>query len=119
MELSVMSPVLNQMTLEEGLKYLASLGVDSIELGAGGYPGKAHLDPKDYLDKPEKIAELKALLAKYGIRISALACHGNPVHPNREIAESFHNDFVDAMKLAAALGVETIIGFSGCPGGLM
>ena len=116
MELSVMSPVLNQMTLEEGLKYLASLGVDSIELGAGGYPGKAHLDPKDYLDKPEKIAELKALLAKYGIRISALACHGNPVHPNREIAESFHNDFVDAMKLAAALGVETIIGFSGCPG---
>ncbi len=116
MELSVMSPVLNQMSLEEGLKYLASLGVDSIELGAGGYPGKAHLDPKNYLGKPEKIAELKALLAKYGIRISALACHGNPVHPNREIAESYHNDFVGAMKLAAELGVDTVITFSGCPG---
>ena len=62
MELSVMSPVLNQMGLEESLAYLSSLGVDSLEIGAGGYPGKAHLDPKDYLDNPAKVAELKELL---------------------------------------------------------
>ena len=55
MELSVMSPVLNQMSLEDALAYLNSLGVDSLEIGAGGYPGKAHLDPKEYLEKPEKI----------------------------------------------------------------
>ena len=116
MNLSVMSPVLNQMTLEEGLAYLASLGVDSIEIGAGGYPGKTHLDPKDYLGKPEKIEALKALLAKYNLKVSAIACHGNPVHPNKEIAQKFHDDFVDAMKIAAALGVETVITFSGCPG---
>ena len=116
MNLSVMSPVLNQMTLEEGLAYLASLGVDSIELGAGGYPGKAHLDPKEYLSNPAKIQGLKALLAKYNLKISAIACHGNPVHPTHEIAEKFHEEFVDAMKIAAALGVETVIGFSGCPG---
>lgn len=54
MELSVMSPVLNQMGLDEALGYLHSLGVDSLEIGAGGYPGKAHLDPKDYLEHPEK-----------------------------------------------------------------
>ena len=36
MELSVMSPVLNQMDLEEALAYLSSLGVDSLEIGAGG-----------------------------------------------------------------------------------
>ena len=47
MELSVMSPVLNQMDLEEALSYLHSLGVASLEIGAGGYPGKAHLDPKE------------------------------------------------------------------------
>ena len=116
MELSVMSPVLNQMNLEEALKYLNELGVDSMELGAGGYPGKAHLDPKDYLGNPAKIDELKAMLKKYNVKLSALACHGNPVHPDKKIAESFHNDFVDAMKLAKELGVETIIGFSGCPG---
>ena len=64
MELSVMSPVLNQMNLDDALAYLSSLGVDSLELGAGGYPGTAHLDPKDYLAHPEKIDALKALLKK-------------------------------------------------------
>jgi len=116
MELSVMSPVLNQMGLEEALKYLSSLGVDSLEIGAGGYPGKAHLDPKDYLDNPEKVQWLKDLLKKYNIKISAVSCHGNPIHPNKEIAQKFHNEFVDAMKIAVMLGVDTIIGFSGCPG---
>ena len=116
MNLSVMSPVLNQMSLEEALAYLSSLGVDSIELGAGGYPGKAHMDAKEYLENPEKIEELKAMLKKYNLTISAIACHGNPVHPNKAIAKEFHDDFVAAMKVAVALGVETIITFSGCPG---
>ena len=116
MELSVMSPVLNQMNLEEALKYLSGLGVDSLELGVGGYPGKAHLDPKDYLGNKDKTEALKALLKKYNMKLSALACHGNPIHPNKEIAKTFHDDFIDAMKLAKELGVETIIGFSGCPG---
>ena len=116
MELSVMSPVLNQMGLEEALAYLSNLGVDSLEIGAGGYPGKAHLDPKEYLADPAKIDALKALLKKYNLKLSAVACHGNPVHPNKAVAQQFHEEFVDAMKVAVALGVDTIIGFSGCPG---
>ena len=48
--------------------------------------------------------------------MSAVACHGNPVHPNKETAARFHEEFVDAMKVAVMLGVDTIIGFSGCPG---
>lgn len=116
MELSVMSPVLQSMSLDESLAYLHSLGVDSMEIGAGGYPGKAHLDPKDYLGKPEKIQELKDLLKKHEMKICAVACHGNPVHPNKEIARQFHNEFVDAMAIAVELGVDTVIGFSGCPG---
>lgn len=116
MKLGVMSPVLNEMGLEEALQYLSGLGVDCLEIGAGGYPGKAHLDPKDYLDNPAKVEELKGLLKKYNIEIAAVACHGNPIHPNKEIAQKFHNEFVDAMKVAVMLGVDTIIGFSGCPG---
>lgn len=117
MELSVMSPVLNGMgELEPALKYLHSLGVDSLELGAGGYPGRVLMDPKDYLDNPARVEELKALLAKYEMKICAIACHGNPIHPNREIAQRFHDQFVDAMKVAVMLGVDTMIAFSGCPG---
>ncbi len=116
MELSVMSPVLAQMSTEEALAYLGSLGVDSIEIGAGGYPGKAHLDPKEYLDNPDKVEWLKSLLKKNNLKISAIACHGNPVHPSKEIADRFHSEFVDAMRVAAMLGVDTVITFSGCPG---
>ena len=54
MELSVMSPVLNQMQMDEALGYLHRLGVDSLELGAGGYPGKALMDAQEYLLHPEK-----------------------------------------------------------------
>ena len=116
MELSVMSPVLNGMSLEDAIRYLSELGVDSMEIGAGGYPGKVHLDPKEYLNNPQKIEDLKALLKKYNMKLSAVACHGNPIHPNKEIALAYHNDFVDAMKVAVQLGVDTMIGFSGCPG---
>lgn len=116
MNLGVMSPVLAGMEMEETLKYLSGIGVDSIELGAGGYPGKAHLDPKDYLDNPQKVEWLKGLLDKYNMKICAISCHGNPIHPNKEIAQRFHNEFVDAMKVAVMLGVDTIVGFSGCPG---
>jgi len=116
MELSVMSPVLAHMSLEDAVKYLSSLGVDSFEIGAGGYPGKAHLDPKDYLGNDEKIAWLKNLLAENNLKISALACHCNPVHPDKERAAKDHAEFIDAIKLASALGVDTVITFSGCPG---
>ncbi len=116
MNLSVMSPVLNQMTLKDAIEYLSSLGVDSMELGVGGYPGKALCDAKDFLENPEKIDELRELLAKNNLELSALACHGNPIHPVKEIAKTFEDDFDNAVLLAEKLGVETIIGFSGCPG---
>lgn len=116
MKLGVMSPVLASIGMEEAIEYLSGLGVDSFEIGAGGYPGKAHLDPKDYIGHPEKVEWLKGLLKKYNMEISAISCHGNPVHPNKEIAQQFHNEFVDAMKVAALLGVDTVVGFSGCPG---
>lgn len=116
MKLGVMNPVLSSMGFEEALKYLNSLGVDCIEIGAGGFPGDCHLKPKELLGNQEKIDEYKALLKKYNIEISGISCHGNPLHPQKDIAEKFHNQFVDAILVAEALGVDTVIGFSGCPG---
>ena len=116
MKLGVMSPVLGGVSLEEMIKYLSSLGVDSLELGVGGYPGKAHCDAADFLAHPEKIENLKELLKTYNMDIPALACHGNPIHPNKEIAKKFEDDFDAAVLLAEKMGIDTIVGFSGCPG---
>lgn len=116
MKLGVMNPVLYQLEFEEALKYLNSLGVDCIEIGAGGSPGNKHLKPEELIGHPDKVEEYKALLKKYNIEISAISCHGNPVHPQKEIAEDYHKQFKNAILAAELLGVDTIIGFSGCPG---
>lgn len=116
MKLGVFTPVVQMMSLKEALEYLSSLGVQTVELGAGGYPGKSHLDPDKLLGNKDKIDEIKQLLKDNNIEISALSCHGNPLHPNREIAEGFHSDFVKTLQLANELEVDTVIGFSGCPG---
>jgi sugar phosphate isomerase/epimerase len=49
--------------------------------------------------------------------VSALSCYGNPVHPNKKLAKGFHEDWANTLKLAKALGIETIVTFSGGPGG--
>jgi len=116
MRLGVFSTILSNQPLEAALKYLAGLGVNAVELGSGGYPGKAHSNPAELLKSESKIKDLKKLVEDNGMIISALSVHGNPVHPTKEKAESFHNDFVDAVLLAEKLGVETVVTFSGCPG---
>ena len=60
---------------------------------------------------------MKETLKKYNLEIAAFSVHGNAVHPNKEIAAKFHDDFVQTVLLAEKMGVERVITFSGCPGG--
>ena len=116
MKLGVLTVALSNQPVEKAFEYLASIGVQSVEIGTGGYPGNAHLDPSAALADPSIIENIKSLTAKYGLTISALSCHGNPVHPNKEARDKFHEDFVNTCKVAGKLGVDTVITFSGCPG---
>lgn len=116
MKLGVLTVPLQAMSAEDAFAYLHSLGVQTVELGTGGYTNDNHLKPSVYLADDAKIEAYKKLLEKYDLEISALSCHGNPVHPNKEIAAPYHQVFVDTCKLAQKLGVETVVTFSGCPG---
>ena len=116
MKLSVLANLYGAKTLDETLKILSGLGVHTVEIGAGGYPGKAHCNPKELLADEKKYDEFVATFKKYDVEICALACHGNPLHPNTEIAAQYDKDFRNAILLAEKLGLDTVIGFSGCPG---
>ena len=116
MKLSVLANLYGSKPLDEALKIISSLGVHSVEIGAGGYPGKDHCNPAELLADEKKYNEFVATFKKYDVEICALACHGNPVHPDKAIAKSFDEDMRNAILLAEKLGVDTIIGFSGCPG---
>mgnify|MGYP000507778087 FL=1 len=116
MKLGVLTVPLQGMTARDAFAYLHSLGVQTVELGTGGYTNNNHLKPEVYLDNPDKIAEFKDLLKEFDLEISVLSCHGNPVHPNKEKAAAYHQVFVDTCRLAEQLGVDTVVTFSGCPG---
>lgn len=116
MKLCVLTVPFSNLSLEETLIKLSAMGVQAVELGVGGYPGNAHLKASEILTDDNKVKELLELTQKYNIQIAAVSCHGNPVHPNKEIATRYHNEFTDAVLVAEKLGVETVITFSGCPG---
>ena len=116
MKLCVLENLYAGLPFEESLTKLSALGVEALEIGAGGYPGKAHCDPAALLADKAALAKFKKTVADHGMPIAALAAHGNPVHPNAEIAAGFDADYRDAVLLAEELGVDTLVTFSGCPG---
>ena len=116
MKLCVLANLYGSKTLDQTLARLKSLGVEAVEIGAGGYPGKAHCNPAELLADEKKLDEFKATIDKYGLEVAALACHGNPVHPDKATAKMYDDDFRNAVLLAEKIGVDTVITFSGCPG---
>jgi sugar phosphate isomerase/epimerase len=68
------------------------------------------------LASERRLKAFREAIDRRGLTISALSCHGNPVHPQASIAKAHHNAFVQTVELASKLGVETVVTFSGCPG---
>jgi sugar phosphate isomerase/epimerase len=113
----VFSVLFGERPFEATLDYLVELGLDAVEIGTGAYPGNAHCDPGTLLSSGRRLAAFRDALSRRGLVISALSCHGNPLHPDRRIARDHHRTFLGTLELARRLDVETVITFSGCPAG--
>lgn len=116
MKLGVFTTLLSNLSLEDALRYFTSLGIEAVEIGTAGYPGNAHANPKVLLNDSKALDDFKSLIKKYNVMISALSCHGNPVHPNITIATEFDEGIRETILLAEQLGINQINTFSGCPG---
>lgn len=116
MKLSVLTNLYGNLPVEQTMKKLHELGVEAVEIGCGGYPGKAHCDPAVLLNDLTEFRKFQEIFRKNDLEICALSAHGNPVHPDKDTAEAYDKDFRDAILLAERLGVDTVVGFSGCPG---
>ncbi|HTD53793.1 MAG TPA: sugar phosphate isomerase/epimerase, partial [Silvibacterium sp.] len=55
-------------------------------------------------------------LGDHGASISALSCHGNPLHPDPAHAKEAQEVNRKTILLAEKLGVGVVVDFSGCPG---
>ena len=118
MKLGLFTPIFNSLDLDAMLAELKRYPqIELLEIGTGGWPGSAHL-PMDILRKDAgKRREYLAKMQENGLGISALSCHGNPVHPREEIARRDDETLRATIDLASAMGVGTVVAFSGCPGG--
>src|SRR5579862_4781481 len=115
MRLGVFTALLSQLPLADVIAKLKALGVTTVELGTGNYPGDPHCKLA-MLDDAPALDDFKKRLDDSGISISALSCHGNPLHPDRETGEPHREVSRKTVLLAERLGVPVVIDFSGCPG---
>ena len=115
MRIGVFTPLLASLPLEEVLKKIAKLGISTVELGTGNYPGEPHCR-LSMLDSKSELAEFKRTLDDHGVSVSALSSHGNPLHPDVPRARHDREVSRKTILLAEKLGVPVVVDFSGCPG---
>lgn len=115
MRVGLFTALLAKLSLDDVIKKIKPLGIHTVELGTGNYPGDPHIK-LEWLSAPAKLKEFKLKLDDEGISISALSCHGNPLHPNRAFGQKCVETSRKTIQLAEKLGVKTVIDFSGCPG---
>jgi len=103
MKLGLFTPVYGSLSTREMLKKVKALGrIEALELGMGGWPG---------CDHPEI-----ELVKDAGLTVSALSCHGNPLHPDPKVACDYDKAFRKSVTLAEQHGIPVVVTFSGCPG---
>ena len=117
MKLGLFTPVFGTLNQQEMLAKVRALGrIQALELGTGGWPGHDHLDVDALLSSDGCASALRRQLDDAGLTISALSCHGNPLHPDRQTAQSYDELFRKTVCLARRLEVPVVVTFSGCPG---
>ena len=114
MKIGVFTVLFAQRPFAEALDYIKAAGCDAVEIGTGGYPGNAHCDLDNLVDNASSQKAWLDQITSRGLEISALSCHGNPLHPNTEQARRDDETFRKTVRLASQLGVQNVITFSGC-----
>jgi sugar phosphate isomerase/epimerase len=116
MKIGVFTTLYSSWSIDQTLDHLASLGVEAVEIGTGNWPGSSHCDVDALLADWALARELRRKVEERGMVISALSQHGNPVHPDSEVAARDHAVWEKTVRVAELLEVPFVNGFSGCPG---
>jgi sugar phosphate isomerase/epimerase len=116
MEIGLNTDSLGALSLEQTLDHAASLRLDCVEFGLGGWSSAPHLDIGALLSDAAKRDRLKSMLRERQLSISALNASGNPLHPG-DTGKKDSQLARNAIALAAELGVGRVVMMSGLPGG--
>jgi sugar phosphate isomerase/epimerase len=116
MKLGLLTAPLGDRPRNEAFQFAKSLGYDAVELGSGEFTTDYHVGLTELAGNEAATQLLRDDLASAGLELSALSCHGNPLHPNPAYASRAREVITNSIRLAAALNVPAVNLFSGCPG---
>ena len=68
------------------------------------------------LKDKNRAGDFRKMICDAGLTISALSCHGDPLHPNARAPKADDEMFRKTVQLAERLEVPVVVTFSGCPG---
>jgi sugar phosphate isomerase/epimerase len=115
-KLSICTDVYNNLSYPDMLDKVKSLGVNAVEMTAGGWATCPHVPTTQLLASESKLLAFQAELEKRGMEIAALNCSGNPLSPGA-MGEKHTRSSYDTVVLAGKLGVKKVVMMSGCPAG--
>jgi sugar phosphate isomerase/epimerase len=114
--IGVFDAAFRDLSTEQLIELIKEFKIEAVEIGSGNDPGHAHCDLEGLLEDDAKRRAYAALFERNGILISAFSCHGNPVHPDTDKARREDRVYRQTIDLAARMGVNHMVCFSGCPG---
>jgi len=117
MKIGIFTALFGDKSLTETLDIVKAEGIQAVEFGGGAYPGAAHIEVEKLIESKAARDQLLKEVESRGLMISAISCHGNALHPDKDVAKEHHQAFINSVKVAHLLGVPVVNGFSGCPGG--
>ena len=104
------------LSMDEFLRTCADAQVRAIELGVANRMASPGRSAEELLASPTSLRRLTSEVEAYGLRIQALNCFGNPLHPVSEAASKDILGIEATIRLANELGIRTVVTASGCPG---
>jgi sugar phosphate isomerase/epimerase len=116
MRIGIFDALFAQLPLADMLDLCVSAGLEAVEIGTGNYPGASHIDLDSLLESKQARDVYHNEFTARSLIISAFSCHGNPLHPHRDLARRHDEVYRKTVRLAAEMRVPVVCLFSGCPG---
>ena len=115
MKIGMVTDSLGHLGLEDMLGVAASLGIRGLEFNAANWTSAPHLNLKELLATSAARRDFLTALRSRGLNIMALNANGNQLHPTDGERQS--EGVYDSIRLAGALGINTVVLMSGLPEG--
>jgi sugar phosphate isomerase/epimerase len=117
MRIGVFTALYGNLSFEDALDKVVTVGATAVEIGTGGYPGNPHCPVDELIESEIARHRYMEAITSRGLILSGLSCHNNPLHPNEAVAKEADEVLRKSIRLAQLLEIPVVNTFAGLPAG--